>query len=136
MPRTATWGAVLAAALAVWPGSARAQRALGPSDDATVVPKGLFRFGVQPTWGRSNERFSDGLNGRTRGAAERLGVDYDVDSLGPSRFEPLRPLTAALQTLAGKSGIASSLGRLRVDFDYSAVTRPSRSSTGSRAASR
>lgn len=124
MPRTATWGAVLAAALAVWPGSASAQRALGPSDDATVVPKGLFRFGVQPTWGRSNERFSDGLNGRTRGAAERLGVDYDVDSLGPSRFEPLRPLTAALQTLAGKSGIASSLGRLRVDFDYSAVTTP------------
>lgn len=123
----ARWSLVLGAAIALLslaPGLAGAQRALGPSDDATVVPKGLFRLSLQPTWGRANERFSDGLGGRSKGTPERLGVDYDVDSLGPSRFEPLRQLTPSLQTLAGKSAIASSLGKLRVDFDYSAVTTP------------
>jgi len=103
---------------------AGAQKVLGPSDDATVLPRGVLRIGVQPTWGRANQRFSNGLNGTSEGTAERLGVDYDVDSLGPSRFEPLRPLSAALQTLTGKSAIGSSLGRLRVDFDASSVTTP------------
>ncbi len=112
------------AALALLPGVAGAQRVLGPSDDATVLPRGVLRIGVQPTWGRANQRFGNGLNGTSEGTTERLGVDYDVDSLGPSRFEPLRPLSAALQTLTGKSAIGSSLGRLRVDFDASSVTPP------------
>lgn len=114
-------------ALALLPAAPRAssaQRVLGPADDATVVPRGLFRFGVQTTWSRANERFSDGLLGRKEGATERLAIDFDVDSLGPSRFEPLQPLTGALQVLAGKSTIPSTLGRLHVDFDYSAVTTP------------
>ncbi|HEX4932680.1 MAG TPA: hypothetical protein VFV33_05830, partial [Gemmatimonadaceae bacterium] len=116
--------ASLCAALALLPVTALAQRALGPSDDATVVPKGLVRIGIQPTWGRANERFSDGLNGRTKGASERLAIDYDVDSLNPARFEPLRAIQGSLQTLAGKSAIASSLGRLRVDYDLSTVVMP------------
>lgn len=114
----------LCATLALLSHAAAAQRVLGPADDATVVPRGLFRFGVQPTWGRANERFSDGLNGRKKGVPERLAVDFNLDSLGPTQFEPLRPLTSALQTLTGKSVNPSSLGRLRVDFDYSSVTTP------------
>lgn len=106
------------------PGLARGQRVLGPADDATVVPRGLFRFGVQTTWSRANERFSDGLFGRKKGAPERLGIDFDVDSLGPSRWEPLQPLTGALQVLTGKNLVPSTLGQLRVDFDYSSVTTP------------
>ena len=110
--------------MALLPRVAGAQRALGPSDDATVVPRGVFRFALQSTWGRANERFGNGLHGRAKGDVERLGVDYDVDSLGPSRFEPLRALTTALQTLTGKSAVPASLGRLRVDFDVSTVTTP------------
>lgn len=120
-------GALLVAlgcALAFSPAPAAGQRALGPADDATVVPRGLIRIGVQPTWGRANERFSDGLGGRTKGEPERLGIDYDVDSLGPARFEPLRALTADLRVLTGKTDIPSTLGRLRVDFDASTVTTP------------
>lgn len=122
--RTAGLATALCATLVLSPRSAAAQRILGPADDATVVPRGVFRIGVQPTWARANERFSDGLNGRTKGVPERLAVDFDVDSLGPSRFEPLRPLTSALQTLTGKSVNPASLGRLRVDFDYSSATTP------------
>lgn len=121
LPRAAAW---LVPLLLVLPGGAEAQRVLGPSDDATVLPRGVLRIGVQPTWGRANERFGNGLNGTSEGATERLGVDYDMDSLGSARFEPLRPLTAALQTLTGKTDVANSLGRLRVDFDASAVTTP------------
>ncbi len=101
-----------------------AQRVLGPAEDATVVPRGLFRLGIQTTWSRANERFSDGLLGRKEGQVERLAVDFDVDSLNPTRFEPLQPLTEALQVLTGKSAVPSTLGRLRVDYDYSAVTTP------------
>lgn len=111
-------------ALALLPGVAGAQRALGPSDDATVLPRGVLRIGLQPTFGRANERFGNGGNGRSEGTVERLGVDYDLDSLGAARFEPLRPLTSALQALTGKTDVASSLGRLRVDFDASRVTTP------------
>ncbi|MBK6488694.1 MAG: hypothetical protein IPF98_18010 [Gemmatimonadetes bacterium] len=122
--RTAALATALFAILVLQPHAAAAQRILGPADDATVVPRGLFRIGVQPTWGRANERFSDGLNGRKKGVPERLAIDFDVDSLTPSRFEPLRPLTSALQTLTGNTLNPSTLGRLRVDFDYSSVTTP------------
>ena len=114
----------LGATLVLAPSALLAQRALGPSDDATVVPKGMIRIGVQPTWGRANERFSDGLNGRLKGRAERLAIDYDVDSLNAARFEPLRAIQGSLQTLAGKTAIASSLGKLRVDYDVSTVVMP------------
>ncbi len=110
------------ALLTLAPYAADAQRVLGPAEDATVVPRGLFRLGIQTTWGRANERFSDGLGGRTTGNTERLAVD--VDSLGSSRFEPLQSLTGALQVLTGKSAIPATLGRLRVDYDYSSVTTP------------
>lgn len=114
----------LASALALLPGVVAAQRALGPSDDATVLPRGVLRIGIQPTFGRANERFGNGTNGRREGTVERLGIDYDIDSLGPARFEPLRALTPALQALTGKTDVASTLGRLRVDFDASSVTTP------------
>jgi len=117
-------GGVLLVALGLAPAPALGQRALGPADDATVVPRGLVRIGIQPTWARANERFSDGLNGRKKGDPERLGIDYDVDSLGPSRLEPLRSLTGDLQVLTGKTSVPSTLGRLRVDFDASTVTTP------------
>jgi hypothetical protein len=117
-------GGVLLAALGLLPAAALGQRALGPADDATVVPRGIVRIGIQPTWARANERFSDGLNGRKKGAPERLGIDYDVDSLGPARLEPLRALTSDLQVLTGKSTVPGTLGRLRVDFDASTVTTP------------
>lgn len=122
--RVALLALLALALLPVAPRVTSAQRVLGPADDATVVPRGLFRFGVQTTWSRANERFSDGLLGRKDGQAERLGIDFDLDSLGPSRFEPLQPLTGALQVLTGKTAVPSTLGRLRVDFDYSAVTTP------------
>jgi hypothetical protein len=103
---------------------AEAQRVLGPTDDATVLPRGVLRIGVQPTWGRANERFADGLGRTAKGTPERLGVDYDLDSLTPANFEPLRALAPTLAILTGKASNAASLGRLRVDFDASSVTTP------------
>ncbi len=101
-----------------------AQRVLGPTDDATVLPRGVLRLGIQPTWGRANERFADGLGRAAKGTPERLGADYDLDSLTPANFEPLRALAPSLAILTGKASNAASLGRLRVDFDASSVTTP------------
>lgn len=103
---------------------AGAQRVLGPTDDATVLPRGVLRLGIQPTWGRANERFADGLGRTPRGTPERLGADYDLEALTPDNFEPLRALGASLAVLTGKATNAASLGRLRVDFDASSVTTP------------
>jgi len=117
----------LACALITLAGLARpalAQRALGATDDATVVPRGMLRLAIVPTWARANERFGDGLRGRALGTPERLGVDYHLDSLGPAHLETLAPVVPALQVLAGKTALPVSLGRLRVDFDASTVTTP------------
>ena len=120
------WGAALACLLLtlVVPSQSGAQRALGPSDDATVLPRGVLRFGAQPTWGRANERFSNGLRFTRKGAVEPLGTDYNLDSLGPSQIEGLRPLASELRTITGLSSVPLSLGRLKVAFDASTVTTP------------
>ncbi|MEO6445061.1 MAG: hypothetical protein ABIZ91_14220 [Gemmatimonadaceae bacterium] len=108
----------------VLPEVSHAQRVLGPSEDATVVPRGVLRFGAQPTWGRANERFASGLSATARGTLEPLATGYDVDSLGPAQVELLRPLAGELRTITGLSNVPLSLGRLRVAFDASSVTTP------------
>jgi len=112
------------AAVAGQPATAQGQRVLGPTDDATVLPRGVLRIGIVPTWGRANERFADGLGVTKKGTPERLGADYDLDSLTPANFEPLRAIGPSLAILTGKASNAASLGRLRVDFDASSVTTP------------
>jgi hypothetical protein len=97
----------------------RAQWVLGTWDDATVVPRGVLRAGVSPSWQRANERFA-----RTGGDLEPLGADFTRDSLGPSIFPRLSSLSAPLAALTGLSSPALSLGRLRVAIEATEVETP------------
>jgi hypothetical protein len=97
---------------------------LGPSDDATVVPRGLFRFSLAPTWSRSNQRFADGERGTARGTVESLGHDFDLDSMGTKQFPFLLALTSPLQAITGLPSVPLSFGRLAVAYDVSSVTTP------------
>lgn len=106
-------------------GALHAQQVLGPSTDATVLPRGVLRVTVAPTWSRYHERFADGLGSAKRGGVEPLARDYQRDSLGASVIPLLGPVGVSLQGLLGtSSGPALSLGRLDSRFDASVARTP------------
>ena len=103
--------------------SVQAQRVLGPWDDATVLPRGLLRVGISPTWGRYHQRFADGRGRSAKGTAEPLAADFSLDSLNGARFSPLGGINAGLQSILGAAGaLPLTLGPLQARFD-AAVTR-------------
>ena len=97
---------------------------LGPFTDATVLPRGVLRVGIEPTWWHATHRFSGGLAGRPEGSREPLGADFDRDSITPAMFEPLRAVAGTLAAITGNNALPLTLGRLQVDFDASAVHTP------------
>lgn len=102
-----------------------AQRVLGPGDDATLIPKGMLRVTISPTWGRYHERFADGLGVAPRGSRESLAADLAGDSLGPGRLPMLLPLQASLQSLLGVTGgLPLSLGRFDARYDAMVTRTP------------
>jgi hypothetical protein len=111
-------GVALAAAKATMAGPVQAQWALGPWEDATVVPRGVLRLGVPLAWTRANERF-----GRQRAGVESLGSDLTRDSLGASIFD-LSGLGTPLQLLTGLMNPPLSLGRLRVGIEATSWSVP------------
>lgn len=97
---------------------------LGPFPDATVLPRGVLRVGIEPTWWHATHRFSAGLAGRPEGSREPLGADFDRDSITPALFEPLRAVAGTLASITGNASLPLTLGRLQVAFDASAVQTP------------
>jgi len=108
-------GTALAAPLllATTPRAARAQAGLGHLDDATVVPKGQFRFQAITSWTRFNSRFApDGSPTPTI----PLGSEYSFDSLGVAQLPALGGTQGAIQALTG-SPFKLSLGRTQAAAD-------------------
>ena len=122
-PYTCVLWATLASV--VLPHAATAQRVLGPGADATVLPRGMVRVTVNPTWGRYHERFADGAGRNSKGTVESLAADFDVDSLGISRFPALAAVNTSLQSILGGTGnLPLSLGRLQTRFDAAVTSTP------------
>ncbi|MGQ0649080.1 MAG: hypothetical protein ACT4P7_16105 [Gemmatimonadaceae bacterium] len=107
------------------PGPLNGQRVLGPSEDATVLPRGMVRVAVSPTWGRFHRRFADGHGRAARGDAEALATDYHLDSIGERQLPILTPVNAGLRSILGAAGgIPLSLGSLHARFDATVATTP------------
>ncbi|MGQ0640071.1 MAG: hypothetical protein ACT4P6_04745 [Gemmatimonadaceae bacterium] len=122
--RVAGWLAV--ALLAALPfGTARAQRVLGTTEDATVVPRGAIRVTAGISFSRADERFASGHpGGAARGQREPLGASLSFDTLGVNQIERLAPLTQPLRTLSGQSALELSLGALGVALNRDVRTLP------------
>ena len=101
---------VAIASLAISPGGAHAQRALGVGEDATVLPRGAVRVSAQATWSSYNELYGPG------GQLESLGAPLSPDSLGVQQLAILRPLETSLRELAQQPNANVTLGPVRSDF--------------------
>lgn len=102
-----------------------AQRVVGAGDDATVLPRGMLRVSITPTWNRYHERFADGRGVAARGTRESLAAGLAGDSLGPARFPMLAPLEGSLRTLLGVTGgLPVSLGRFDARYDAAVTVTP------------
>ena len=98
---------------------ARAQRVLGPWEDATIAPRGTLRAEIATEWSRANERFR-----RTGSGVEPLGADFTRDSLGVFEIEALRGLRPQLEALSGLGAVPVTLGGLQVRVERTAYTTP------------
>lgn len=101
--------AVLALLLAP-AGEARAQRVLGPGDDAAVLPSGVFRFRLLDQWTSFDQRYGKDTPGYTNGSLEPLGVDFSLDTIGVRVFPNLASLQAGLRSLTGLNTFGVTLG--------------------------
>lgn len=110
--------------LFAFPAGVHAQRAVGPFTDATVVPRGVVRVGVQPQWMTATDRFANGTATGTSGTLEPLSADFSRDSITPRLFSPLRAVAASLASITGNNQLPVTLGRLQVDFNASQVNTP------------
>lgn len=115
-------------ALAVLAGMTRpawGQRVLGPSTDATVIPRGMIRVSISPTWERSHQRYADGLGRNGKGKVESLTEDFNLDTLGLRQFPTLAPVNAGLRSILGGTGpLPLTLGSLSARFDRTVATTP------------
>lgn len=93
------------------PAPALAQGVLGVGEDALVLPRGTVRFRVLSEWTQWFERYGRGTPGRKDGSLEPLGLDFNLDSIGPSQFENIGPVQANIRTLAGMPNFNASLGK-------------------------
>lgn len=104
---------------------AGAQRVTGPGEDATVLPRGMARITVSPTWSRYHERFADGLGRRAKGEVEPLAADFDLDSLLPSMIPGLGQVETDLRSILGSTGpLPITAGRLQSRFDANVAYTP------------
>lgn len=104
---------------------AAAQRVTGPTEDASVLPRGMARVAISPTWSRYHERFADGLGRRAKGEVEPLAADFDLDSLGLTALPALAPVQTALQSILGAGApLPITAGRLQTRFDASVAYTP------------
>lgn len=109
----------MAVALLSVPHRVPAQSVLGPWEDATTVPAGILRIGIETAWSHANQRFR-----RVGSGVESLGADFTHDSLGATAFESVSLVRAPLQTLTGLAQPPLSLGRLDLQIEHTAYTTP------------
>ena len=103
---------------------APAQRVLGVGDDATVVPRGVFRIQTLGQWTSFNERYGLDTPGRPNGSLEPLGADFTLDTLGVKQFPNLASLQAGIQQLTGNSTWNATLGNSVLDLRDRVSTFP------------
>jgi hypothetical protein len=89
---------------------ALAQRVLGVGDDATVLPRGVFRFQTLGQWTSFNERYGPD------GGLEPLGADFTLDTLGVKQLPSLASLQAGIQQLTGNQNWNATLGNSVLDL--------------------
>ncbi|HYV98688.1 MAG TPA: hypothetical protein VE967_14625 [Gemmatimonadaceae bacterium] len=95
---------------------ARAQRAVGPWDDAWLIPSGALRIGLSPNLLSARERF--GTSG-----AESLGAPF-ARTLNTDGLPTLSAFDAAINALSGTTGFQSRLGVSTADVRLTAATVP------------
>lgn len=101
-------GLLAVALIAVAPGApAAAQSGLGHLEDATVVPRGLFRLRAITVWSRFDSRF-------TATGEESLGAPFTSPALGQAQIPALQ-VVQALTTDAAAQPFTLSLGQSRLD---------------------
>jgi len=103
---------------------APAQRVLGVGDDATVLPRGVFRLQTLAEWRTFNERYGLDTPGRPNGSLEPLGADFTLDTLGVKQFPNLASLQAGIQQLTGNPGWNATLGNSHLDLHDRVSTFP------------
>src|ERR1017187_232418 len=106
------------------PTPALAQGVLGVGEDALVLPRGTFRFRVLSEWTQWFERRGRGTPGGKDGSVEPLGIDFTLDSIGPSQFENIGPVQANIRTLAGMPNFNASLGKSVLGLSDQIVSTP------------
>jgi hypothetical protein len=89
---------------------AAAQRVLGPGEDATVVPRGYWRFGTLADWTSYDQRYGKAATGSSSGTLGPLGADLTVDSLGVGELPSLAALQTNLRALSAIPTYGVSLG--------------------------
>lgn len=102
------------------PVTARAQAGLSHLDDATMVPRGVWRLQAITAWTRFDSRFAP------PGSADKsvpLGADFTFDSLGTAQLPALSGTQNAIQSLTG-SPFRLSLGATRAAADARVVVTP------------
>jgi len=96
-----------AIALACAASAAGAQTGPGHLEDASVVPRGLFRVRAATVWSRYESRF-------TSAGHEALGAPFTSAALGSAQLAPLRGVDS-LASLAAGQPFTLSLGQSRLD---------------------
>ena len=120
----ATWCALVLVALLAMPEQARAQRVLGPGDDALVLPRGVLRVRVLSQWNRFDQRYGSNTPGRANGALEPLAIDFNLDTVGVAQFPNLARVQGGLGLLAGIPDFRLSLGRTVVNSSVTINVTP------------
>jgi hypothetical protein len=96
--------------IAIFAGTARAQRVAGPGDDAIMVPRGAIRFSATSDWSSFDQRFGAGTPATGASGLQPLGSDFTVDSIGVRQLPGLTGLQSELRGLAGDPKWNPTLG--------------------------
>ena len=116
--------AFVLALIALFAVPAAGQRVLGVSDDALVLPAGVFRLRTLGQWTSFNERYGMNTPGRPDGALEPLGVDFTLDTIGVKQFPGLAAVQDGVQQLIGNPNWMATLGNTQVNLRDRIATFP------------
>lgn len=100
-------------ALACPPVALVAQPVLGGPEDATIARRGTARVRIQGAIGTTTERFGGRSGTGSDDTREPLGIDFSPDTLGARFLPEIGPLGDSLAALAGRQGLALSLGAVQ-----------------------
>ncbi|MGH7602624.1 MAG: hypothetical protein ACRENK_01350 [Gemmatimonadaceae bacterium] len=108
--------ALALASISTFSSALPAQRVLGVGDDASVLPRGMFRLQVGGDWTSFNERYGSGTPGRANGSLEPLGIDFTLDTVGVKQFPSLNGLQSTVQQIIGDPNWFATLGNAQLNL--------------------